>query len=1114
MRAPDGSETLASLEHDLGPGAALDGATASRMTGALGADLGAVRIHTGPVAAAKAAAVDAVAFAVGPNIVMGARAPAAGTVEGDALLAHELAHTVQQADAARDPVARLQPIGAESGAAEDHADDVAAEAAVALHGGDKAAKPSLLQRLGGWFSSTVRLQRCSGGVDPTYQATKAVGPDVGRVVGVSNPSGGVWFNQRTLTAGATVGAAPDEAQAVALAKTLHRDIAVIPADGQYFLYAIVGAGDLDLDLVYGRNAGIRMEAGVAALVHHRGLTYYARDLAATTEPARPQQTGSLAALDAYQALNQERGGIDALSEPELIATFEAAMFDTALAVLSASEGQAQLKATQFKQPGATSADEHATIETTGQELVTVQTELERVTADVEMMRHPPIDDVIHTAPPGWADGLPEAEAAMARLRAEKRRLLQRYPMLGRYRSASALRSFLAGGPKEREAALAGDADAVLRDISTTRHHVLAGDLNLWGMQPVVEATVAGLGIGADSPQRARIASKAKAQRKQEAFYNVALGVFSLGFGLAAAFTSGGLSLALTAGAAGLGAYDAITTTEDFFAQNAATNTDVDPDAALLPAEARMHWGWLVVAWAGVALDFADVLKAATIAGEVEHVARGAKSIEEAAEALAKGDRKLLDRLRRAAGDTALTDTISEAIRPGLANRIGAEIIVDANLGQDVRVLYELKAAGATRVAHVKVGPGAKVADVLAHTDTIRMLNRYEGAAGKARQQWDRLRSFAGMGKAGQVPFEAGSKAFDSWHELEKLQQLIGYRRGLLAEMLEKAPSATEAQVALRTELDFLENEVDIHRRVVDAVVLERGTGAIAMSSSTRDALAAGHQLPEFPGKAAADLTADDLKSSAHYFRREADGTFTLQQKATKAPKAAPRALDAVELGPPHASWDPALGEALEIQLRRVTANNKQHRVATSIQQLARSPHGAELARRLLDPRIKAAQGYDGIVQRLLSIDEPKQADLIAELVDAEHLIETGDMTKQTLSLGETSSGTRRGDPGHYDIDSALVNADGTIETAVQTYRPRTSSLQAILRGIVEKANKQLASFPAKKKILAVHVDNLAFVSLGSEGTTLQRFARESGAEVHIVPESGGRIVFYPSGTVK
>jgi hypothetical protein len=113
---PPGS--LASMEQQLGAGKPLDGGTASRMSSAVGADVSGARIHSGPTASAMAAQHDATAFAVGQNVVLGGNAPAHGTIEMDVLLAHELAHTAQQKDAASDPVARKKPIGPEDEAAE------------------------------------------------------------------------------------------------------------------------------------------------------------------------------------------------------------------------------------------------------------------------------------------------------------------------------------------------------------------------------------------------------------------------------------------------------------------------------------------------------------------------------------------------------------------------------------------------------------------------------------------------------------------------------------------------------------------------------------------------------------------------------------------------------------------------------------------------------------------------------------------------------------------------------------------------------------------------------------------------------------------------------------
>ena len=89
-------ETIAAL----GPGLPLDGATRTRFEGAVGADLSAVRIHADAPGARAADAADARAFAAGDHIAFAGGEFAPGTVVGDALLAHEIAHTQQQTGSA------------------------------------------------------------------------------------------------------------------------------------------------------------------------------------------------------------------------------------------------------------------------------------------------------------------------------------------------------------------------------------------------------------------------------------------------------------------------------------------------------------------------------------------------------------------------------------------------------------------------------------------------------------------------------------------------------------------------------------------------------------------------------------------------------------------------------------------------------------------------------------------------------------------------------------------------------------------------------------------------------------------------------------------------------
>jgi hypothetical protein len=115
------------------------------------------------------------------------------------------------------------------------------------------------------------------------------------------------------------------------------------------------------------------------------------------------------------------------------------------------------------------------------------------------------------------------------------------------------------------------------------------------------------------------------------------------------------------------------------------------------------------------------------------------------------------------------------------------------------------------------------------------------------------------------------------------------------------------------------------------------------------------------------------------------------------------------------------------------------------------------------------------------------------------------MTKQTLALGEKSHGTRAGDPDHYDVDSALMNADGTMDQAIQTYRPASQDVNSILAGVRDKLRKQLRAAPASKKILAVHVEDETAAILLTRRAQLNAMASDLQAIIDIVSPTGTRI---------
>lgn len=81
-------------------GAPLDPAARAELEPRFGRDFSGVRVHTDGRAAASARAVQAVAYTVGGDIVFDAGAYAPHTATGRRLLAHELAHVVQQDGAA------------------------------------------------------------------------------------------------------------------------------------------------------------------------------------------------------------------------------------------------------------------------------------------------------------------------------------------------------------------------------------------------------------------------------------------------------------------------------------------------------------------------------------------------------------------------------------------------------------------------------------------------------------------------------------------------------------------------------------------------------------------------------------------------------------------------------------------------------------------------------------------------------------------------------------------------------------------------------------------------------------------------------------------------------
>jgi uncharacterized protein DUF4157 len=101
-RKPNGSGHTAApippVVHEVlnSPGESLDGATRNFFERRFGYDFGNVRVHADAAAAESARSLHALAYTVGGDVVFGAGQYAPGTRAGQQLLAHELAHVLQQ----------------------------------------------------------------------------------------------------------------------------------------------------------------------------------------------------------------------------------------------------------------------------------------------------------------------------------------------------------------------------------------------------------------------------------------------------------------------------------------------------------------------------------------------------------------------------------------------------------------------------------------------------------------------------------------------------------------------------------------------------------------------------------------------------------------------------------------------------------------------------------------------------------------------------------------------------------------------------------------------------------------------------------------------------------
>jgi len=157
------------IQSQLGEGQSLESGVRSRMESAFGEDFSDVQVHADTNAGGLSANLNARAFTVGQHVAFGTGEYRPGTLIGDALIAHELAHTIQQGSGSGSEVSTSNDTSPSS-TLEQEADEAAA---AALKGGKF--------RVGRGHRLKLGLQRCGliglGGFSPSLFVFRTVIPN-------------------------------------------------------------------------------------------------------------------------------------------------------------------------------------------------------------------------------------------------------------------------------------------------------------------------------------------------------------------------------------------------------------------------------------------------------------------------------------------------------------------------------------------------------------------------------------------------------------------------------------------------------------------------------------------------------------------------------------------------------------------------------------------------------------------------------------------------------------------------------------------------------------------------------------------------------------------------
>jgi hypothetical protein len=571
----------------LGGGMALPPQARRSHEAMLGTNLAAVRVHTGSTVDAWAERLGARGFSMGGHVALASRH--ASMHADNPVLRHELAHVLlRQRGLDPEPQAlRRDP--------DPHAAGMTSGRAPA-----SVVAPTPMQ---------------SSAPAPTATQTLPPGKHAGATVG----AWGVVHGLQMLVAGPRVMrdfGSFDEASAYA--RGMGTAGVIFEEDALFIVYTLQGAQGFTTAATRihysGNISNLRAQPGVLAFVTEDGMSISPR-FARTPSGYEPNYDAWMeqadrrgATADPFSGHKEAFGtGLAGISDrTHLLRQFEVAMRDTAYVVLDQSEQEARTKWRQL-QGGVPEADRE-TLQRVATEVADLDQKIAAANsrATITQMGYDPKDTAHNKR--SVTEEAAAARAESEQLTAQKKEKLLAYPLLSQVDAAD----FLKLDDKQRARELGDRALEVQLNIESTRQMVARGNLSLWSLAPLVAAAKQGLGITGGDAQR-WIDDEVSTRRTWDVALQVAMVVLQIGLTAGATLVGGPVGAAMAVGALGVGVVDAVLATDRYLTSRTTSNTDINRNEGLMPADISGDWAWVVVAWVGVGLSFADAVKAVRLA---------------------------------------------------------------------------------------------------------------------------------------------------------------------------------------------------------------------------------------------------------------------------------------------------------------------------------------------------------------------------------------------------------------------------------------------------------------------------------------------------------------------